>query len=565
MEPKHADAVPRARLEALPLGEGARRRVLGVIARWTLPAGSIAIVGAILTGSATFTSLGLAAVSTGVSSLALIRLRLHRVDWLVHGGAVAILVKQLMGNAVLHPVSAAVVVGVMGITLVRLMRLSSYWLLPVYGLFVAAIPILGGPGHIEIGLVLGASYASVVLLQVTVLRSLDTSEARRRHLSDAINQLAVPVFREDYTQVADAIRALRRRGVSDIEAYLERSLEEVRRIVGVIQVIDVNDAAASLFGLSRFDLIGGLRPNIVTARNQEAFIAMIMAVASGSLHVEVAFHGFGDEDNHYRVVWLAADDSYRSVMLAMHDVTDLHEKSELQRSLNEGKDRFIATIAHELRTPLTAVLGFAAELETSAADLDEGVVAEYVDLISSQGREISHIVEDLLVAERSAIDRVALRPIHLEVLPLLDSVCSELAMSAEVTCPETLQAWADEVRTRQIVRNLLTNACRYGGSDVRLDVRVIDEAVVIRVSDDGHGVEVDGDLFEPYSTGEHDRRPTGSTGLGLYVARGLARAMSGDLTYERDQDRSVFTFSLPTVAADASTGHSVSTQPSVTS
>jgi signal transduction histidine kinase len=107
--------------------------------------------------------------------------------------------------------------------------------------------------------------------------------------------------------------------------------------------------------------------------------------------------------------------------------------------------------------------------------------------------------------------------------------------------------WADPTRTRQIVRNLLTNALRYGGTEVVIEARSDDAVTVLSVRDDGVGLPQSEwtRIFEPYQRA-HDR-PTqpASIGLGLTVSRQLARAMGGDLTYRASETGSVFELTLP--------------------
>ena len=108
-------------------------------------------------------------------------------------------------------------------------------------------------------------------------------------------------------------------------------------------------------------------------------------------------------------------------------------------------------------------------------------------------------------------------------------------------------AWADPLRLRQILRNLLSNAERYGGTNVEIEVEHLNRFVVVRVRDDGTGVppEHREAIFEPYVRGGGDSALPGSLGLGLAVSRRLARLMGGDLTYRWDGS-SIFELTLPT-------------------
>lgn len=112
--------------------------------------------------------------------------------------------------------------------------------------------------------------------------------------------------------------------------------------------------------------------------------------------------------------------------------------------------------------------------------------------------------------------------------------------------PNTLPtAVGDAPRIRQILRNLLTNLDRYGGSKRRILGGVEGERVWLEVRDDGDGVSGEDStrIFEPYASAHNG--VAGSVGLGLSVSRQLAELMGGSLTYLRDGDESVFRLELP--------------------
>ena len=98
--------------------------------------------------------------------------------------------------------------------------------------------------------------------------------------------------------------------------------------------------------------------------------------------------------------------------------------------------------------------------------------------------------------------------------------------------------WGDQLRIRQIIRNLVSNARRYGGTQRELHVKVHHDPIRISVRDDGQGLVAGlaGRLFEPLATGG----ASGSLGLGLAVSRQLARAMGGDLEFDRRSGWTVF-------------------------
>jgi signal transduction histidine kinase len=228
-----------------------------------------------------------------------------------------------------------------------------------------------------------------------------------------------------------------------------------------------------------------------------------------------------------------------------------------------AKDRFVASVSHELRTPLTTVIGLAQELGGPAADFSADDLREFHQMIAGEAEEVARIVEDLLVAARADIGEVKIHPAQIE----LHDVAAE-ALQASTTRRSSVQAldgtgtaYADPVRVRQILRNLVTNADRYGGPHLRIEVGSRDGSASISIADDGPGVpEASVDrIFEPYQSAHEPGTEVKSIGLGLSVSRTLARLMGGDLLYGRRNGWTVFTLQLPLAENESSRPLSLST------
>lgn len=224
------------------------------------------------------------------------------------------------------------------------------------------------------------------------------------------------------------------------------------------------------------------------------------------------------------------------------------------RSLVRSKDEFVASISHEVRTPLTAVVGFSGILEASWRDLPEQEVEMLLQHIAQQSGEMSTIVEDLLVIARADIGAVTLIPARLtleeEMKVILGGFPTQLPERIVVDCDQS-QVWADPIRFRQVLRNLVGNALRYGGDTIRISSRATGDVVEICVDDDGEGVLGDPEpLFEPYSRAHENPTQPGSVGLGLAVSRSLARAMGGDIVYERHDGITRFKVTMPASGPD---------------
>ena len=176
-------------------------------------------------------------------------------------------------------------------------------------------------------------------------------------------------------------------------------------------------------------------------------------------------------------------------------------------------------------------------------------------MIADQSHELAGIVEDLLVAGRSQMgeQNLDLQEFDLakEAREVVDNITrSGIRLDASLEHPETdALAHGDPLRVRQILRNLLTNASRYGGDEVTVYVSHSGTTCRLAVVDNGDGVPpADADrIFDSYQRSANAIQEPKSVGLGLSVSRKLARLMGGDLVYSRWNGLTRFELTLPAV------------------
>jgi signal transduction histidine kinase len=216
--------------------------------------------------------------------------------------------------------------------------------------------------------------------------------------------------------------------------------------------------------------------------------------------------------------------------------------------LAHAKDRFIAAVSHELRTPLSAVMGFAGELARNADQYSPTELAEMAEFVYSQSLELTELVNDLLTAERAASGNLTITSGDVRLLEECSRTVGSIleAPPIEVSGVE-VAAHADGLRTRQILRNLITNAVKYGGDTIAVQVSADEGMARVTVRDNGSGVQgLDGErIFDAYYRAAGGESKPDSVGLGLSVARQLARLMKGDLVYRRRAGWTEFELTLP--------------------
>jgi signal transduction histidine kinase len=181
-------------------------------------------------------------------------------------------------------------------------------------------------------------------------------------------------------------------------------------------------------------------------------------------------------------------------------------------------------------------------------------------IIAVQSRELAELVEDLLVASRADFGNLSIRPEEIDVRDQVERVLEGLRESTPTKktisiSGETMSAWADPLRVRQIIRNLVTNAVKYGGDQIVVAVREDHENATVVVADNGIGIDATEEklIFERYYRSAQSPTQPGSVGIGLAVSRQLAEMMGGRLRYVPGGAQHSFELSLP-VAAQAAEG-----------
>jgi PAS domain S-box-containing protein len=264
------------------------------------------------------------------------------------------------------------------------------------------------------------------------------------------------------------------------------------------------------------------------------------------------------------------DASVRCVV-NVHDVTR-------ERQVERLKSDFIATVSHELRSPVTPIKGYAELLLNHGEGLTVEKRAQYLGVIADRANHLGRLVEDLLLASRISSEGGPVQGVTTAATDLKSLVDRSMADFNDRADRITLRVQegpmtvlCDPVRTAQVVSNLVSNALKYSpdGSPVQVSFEQNAETAVVVVTDSGHGIPEDQlDLiFEKFHRVEDPMvMTTSGTGLGLYIARHLARAMGGDITVTSTFGvGSAFCFSLPRCkdqlpsegSSDASAGSSL--------
>ncbi|MGA7227187.1 MAG: HAMP domain-containing sensor histidine kinase [Acidimicrobiia bacterium] len=222
--------------------------------------------------------------------------------------------------------------------------------------------------------------------------------------------------------------------------------------------------------------------------------------------------------------------------------------------LEASRAQTIGVVSHELRNYLTGVIGVTELLTEEGAGLDRQETAELLGMAHQQASEAGEVIEDLLIASRAERGVLDTLPEPVDLGPLTATMIRRAgADGTEIVYEEPDEpVWAmvDPMRYRQILRNLLTNAERYGGPHITVSIEPLGTVVSLVVADNGSGVSpADATLiFQPYHRARDRVAAPGSTGLGLWIARSLAQRMGGTLTYSRHDHNTIFELLMPSTS-----------------
>ena len=252
---------------------------------------------------------------------------------------------------------------------------------------------------------------------------------------------------------------------------------------------------------------------------------------------------------------------------------EIEEKGRQLELTSQHKSQFVASMSHELRTPLNAIIGLTEMMVSNAPRFGTEKAVEPLRRVHGAGTHLLGLINQVLDLSKIEAGKLELSPETVNLAPLLEDVIGTARQLAEqnknrlvVESPDNLGTLTvDPMRLRQILLNLLSNACKFTKQgEVKLRVKKVVDGrnwIEIAVADTGIGMtaEQQAKLFEEFTQADSSTaRQYGGTGLGLAITRKLARMMGGDVTVTSEPGKgSVFTLRLPGSAdsqASSSTG-----------
>jgi PAS domain S-box-containing protein len=262
-------------------------------------------------------------------------------------------------------------------------------------------------------------------------------------------------------------------------------------------------------------------------------------------------------------------------LIDMTEMKNLIHEAESQRleaeSANRAKSEFLSHISHEIRTPMNAILGTAEiqlQVESHSSETEEAFSTIY-----ASGNLLLNIINDILDLSKIEAGKLDLMPAHYDIpsiiydtvqLNLLRYESRPVEFDLEIDENTPLDMFGDELRIKQILNNILSNAFKYiekgkvvlsVSAETESDMSGVDEktktdcTLILRISDTGQGMtqEQIGKLFEEYTRFNVDsNRTIVGTGLGMHITKRLVDAMDGEIFVKSEVGvGSTFTVRLP--------------------
>lgn len=328
------------------------------------------------------------------------------------------------------------------------------------------------------------------------------------------------------------------------ELHMFITLIVVGQVAGVMVAMNALPSHYILFGAtSQIPLTGAL---VASGTPQEIVLAVLILLFNLLMG---------------KTVW----DGYRRFLDDQIIKRELAAAQADAESASRAKSHFLAIMSHELRTPLNSIIGFAEIIQRQGYEpgdrtaLSKNPTIEYAGYILDSGRHLLSLVSDILDLSRIeagnfTLNREWVNPVDLcgTVLRSFQAEHNDLDVTLDAPPEDMESISADSRALRQIVTNLLSNACKFTepGGAVTLKLRRTDSDLIMDVSDTGAGIPRDKqtEIFEPFrqADSDHARRHQG-TGLGLPIVKRLVELHGGDIRLESQEGAgSRFRLRIPT-------------------
>lgn len=253
----------------------------------------------------------------------------------------------------------------------------------------------------------------------------------------------------------------------------------------------------------------------------------------------------------------------RRKQLAEFALAQQQAEADRLRQLDQAKSNFFTNISHELRTPLSLILG---PLSDVLREVKAIPIKDKLHTIQRNGRKLLDLVNEIMDLSTLEAGKLALQSTNVELIPYVKriwgsfeslAVTRRIKMHLDIAVEE-VNVLLDRDKFEKILNNLLSNAIKFTPADGFIRLRVSKKAGLyhFEVKDTGSGIADDDQqkIFDRFFQAEHGKAQQGGTGVGLALAKKLAKLMDGDIQVNSAlKEGSTFTFSLTLTETDTKT------------
>ena len=231
---------------------------------------------------------------------------------------------------------------------------------------------------------------------------------------------------------------------------------------------------------------------------------------------------------------------------------ELFFAKERAEEATHAKSEFLANMSHELRTPLNAIIGYSEILIEDATDNEQNSVVSDLNKILKSGKHLLSLINEVLDLSKIEANRLDINLSEFKLEDIINMIKDSIVPyttvnnnTLEVTIPKnTINIFSDELKFKQILFNLLTNACKYSHDSkvlFKVNLKTINkrEYLDIRVKDTGIGIAKDelDDIFDPFTRVNKDKNiNVEGTGLGLAICKAYVDLLDGKISVKSKLD-----------------------------
>ena len=327
-------------------------------------------------------------------------------------------------------------------------------------------------------------------------------------------------------------------------------------------IIQINRAAEDILGIKRQQAIGLSCTKLFPCYEHNIGCPVLEGRHNIDQHETPCLTRSNTESIVLRSAVISSERGEDLVLEAFIDITATKEAQTAKEEAYRAKDDFFAKMSHELRTPLNAIIGYSELISSDVDDISKQELLDFSGAIQRGGYDLLHLVDQVLDITKLENDSFITNPFNInpeqiinEVTTLISPLAAKNNNQLTILCDEGLgTVYADPEHLRQILLNLLSNACKFTqDGEITLEVKVeaLGDAsgISFEVHDTGIGLSKEEitRIFEKFEQADNSTtRRFGGTGLGLSIAKELCDLMCGKILVEScPHQGSTFTLWLP--------------------